>query len=87
MKHRLSCRLRGGNAVRRARSVAENYQAMKSGLRDQAEGAVKEVKGRAKQKWAKAVGAPDKQIEGTVDRLAGKLQRKTGQIKRDKMRE
>jgi uncharacterized protein YjbJ (UPF0337 family) len=60
---------------------------MKSGLRDQAEGAVKEAKGRAKQKWAKAVGAPDKQIEGTIDRAAGKLQKKTGQIKRDTMRE
>ena len=60
---------------------------MKSGLRDQAEGAVKEAKGRAKQKWAKAVGAPDKHIEGTVDRAMGKFQKKTGEIKRDTMRE
>lgn len=48
---------------------------------------MKEAKGRAKQKWAKAVGAPDKHIEGTIERAAGKLQKKTGQIKRDTMRE
>ena len=60
---------------------------MKSGIRDQVEGSLKEAKGRAKQKYAKAVGAPDKHIEGTLDRAAGKLQKKTGQLKRDTMRE
>lgn len=59
---------------------------MKSGIRDQAEGAVKEAKGKVKQKWARAAGAPDKHLEGAVDRAAGKLQKKTGQIKRDTMR-
>jgi uncharacterized protein YjbJ (UPF0337 family) len=60
---------------------------MKSGLRDQVEGSVKEAKGKAKQKYAKVVGAPDKQVEGAVDKLSGRLQKKTGQIKRDTMRE
>jgi uncharacterized protein YjbJ (UPF0337 family) len=60
---------------------------MKSAMRDQAEGTMKDAKGRAKQKWAKAVGAPDKHVEGTIDRAKGKLQKKTGELKRDTMRE
>jgi uncharacterized protein YjbJ (UPF0337 family) len=60
---------------------------MKSGIRDQAEGAMKEVKGQAKQKWAKTTGDPAKHVEGAKDRALGKIQQKTGQIKRDTMRE
>ena len=60
---------------------------MKSAMRDKAEGSVKEMKGRAEQKYAKAVGAPDKHVEGTIDRAKGKLQKKTGELKRDTMRE
>ena len=60
---------------------------MKSGVRDQVEGAAKEAKGAAKQKIAKATGNPQQSVEGAVDRAEGKFQQKTGQIKRDVMRE
>ena len=60
---------------------------MKSGLRDQAEGAAKQAKGNTKQKMAKITGDPEKAAEGYVDETRGKFQKKTGQIKRDVMRE
>ena len=60
---------------------------MKSGLRDQIEGTAKEAKGVGKQKIAKMTGDPKQAMEGAKDEAKGKLQQKTGQIKRDVMRD
>lgn len=60
---------------------------MKSGKRDRMEGSAKELKGTIKQEWARATDNPGKHLEGTKDRAMGKFQRKTGEIKRDVMRE
>jgi uncharacterized protein YjbJ (UPF0337 family) len=60
---------------------------MKSGMRDQVEGAAKEAKGVAKQKVAKVTGDPQQAASGAVDEAKGNLQKKTGQIKRDVMRD
>ena len=60
---------------------------MKSGIRDQAEGAAKEMKGAAKEKIGKATGDPAMKLEGHVDRRLGQAQQKTGQIKRDATRD
>lgn len=60
---------------------------MKSGVRDQIEGTAKDAKGAAKQKIGKAMGDPQTAAEGTLDRAKGKLQKKTGEIKRDAMRD
>ena len=60
---------------------------MKSGLRDQIEGTAKEAKGVGKQKMAKMTGDPQQAAEGAKDQAKGKLQQKTGQIKRDVMRD
>jgi uncharacterized protein YjbJ (UPF0337 family) len=60
---------------------------MKSGVRDQVEGKAKEVKGSVKQKIAKATGNPQQGTEGSIDEARGRLQKKTGEIKRDIMRE
>ena len=60
---------------------------MKSGMRDKIEGSAKEMKGRTKQEWARATGDPQKHVEGSKDRAAGKFQKKSGEIKRDIMRE
>ncbi len=60
---------------------------MKSGMRDQVEGTAKEIKGEAKQKIAKVTGEPEQKVDGAIDRAEGRLQQKTGQIKRDVMRE
>lgn len=60
---------------------------MKSGMRDQAKGAVKEARGIAKQKMAKVTGDPQQAAEGAKDRAKGRIQQKTGEIKCDIMRE
>ncbi|MGH7958615.1 MAG: CsbD family protein [Opitutaceae bacterium] len=60
---------------------------MKSGLRDKIEGTAKEAKGKAKQKVAEATGDPQKAGEGKIDEARGKFQKKTGEIKRDIMRD
>lgn len=60
---------------------------MKSGLRDQVEGAAKEAKGTAEKKIARATGDPQKSAQGSLDKARGKLQKKTGEIKRDAMRD
>lgn len=60
---------------------------MKSGIRDQVEGGAKKAKGEVKQQWAKAAGDPQKHAEGAKDKLEGNFQQKTGQIKRDVLRD
>jgi uncharacterized protein YjbJ (UPF0337 family) len=79
-----------GNGLRTTRSVASTLNQrrfMKSGLRDQVEGAAKEAKGKGKEKIGKATGDPQKAAEGNVDKAMGKLQKKSGEIKRDVMRD
>ena len=46
----------------------------------------KEVKGAAKQKIARKTGNPQQAAEGSIDEAKGRLQKKTGEIKRDVMR-
>ena len=60
---------------------------MKSGIRDQVEGSVKDAKGAVKQEWGKKTGNPAKVVEGTLDRMKGQAQKKTGEIKRDAVRD
>ena len=60
---------------------------MKSGLRDQVEGAAKMAKGKAKKKIGRATGDPETAARGSVDEAKGRLQKKTGQIKRDVTRD
>ena len=60
---------------------------MKSGLRDQVEGAARRAKGVAKQKIAKGTGDPKQASEGKLDEAKGTFQQKTGEIKRDIMRD
>jgi uncharacterized protein YjbJ (UPF0337 family) len=80
-----------GNGRRRTRSVPVGNQPreaiMKSGLRDQVEGAAKEAKGATKQKISKVTGDPPQAAEGAVEEAKGKFQKKTGEIKRDVMRD
>ncbi|MEO6004814.1 MAG: CsbD family protein [Opitutus sp.] len=55
---------------------------MKSSTQDKVEGAAKDLKGRAKEVAGRAVGNPNLQDEGTADRAAGKIQNKTGDVKK-----
>ena len=54
---------------------------MKSSIRDQAEGAFHEMKGKVKEVAGKLSDNPKLQAEGTVEKLAGKVQEKAGQVK------
>lgn len=55
---------------------------MKSSTQDKAEGTAKDLKGRAKEIAGRAVGNPNLQDEGTADRVEGKVQKKTGDVKK-----
>lgn len=55
---------------------------MKSSTQDRVEGEIKDAKGAAKQQWGKATGDMSKRLEGTVDRVEGKVQKAGSDIKR-----
>ncbi len=58
------------------------YTMIKRSTENQAEGKVKEIKGRIKEGVGKATDRPDIQNEGTADRAEGKVQKKVGQIQK-----
>lgn len=55
---------------------------MKSGIRDQAEGTLHEAKGKAKEVVGKLSDNPKLQVAGVVEKIAGKVQGKIGQVKK-----
>ncbi len=55
---------------------------MKSGNRDKAEGKFHEVKGKAKEMAGKLSDNPKLEGEGAGEKLAGKVQKKIGQVKK-----
>lgn len=55
---------------------------MKSSTTDQIKGAAHEAKGKAKEVVGKITGNSDLQDQGTVEKAAGKLQRKVGDVKK-----
>lgn len=54
---------------------------MKTSNRDKAEGAFHELKGKAKEVAGKLSDNPKLQVSGTVEKIAGKVQAKLGQVK------
>lgn len=54
---------------------------MKSSIRDKAEGTFHELKGKAKEVAGKLSDNPKLQVSGTVEKIAGKVQGKIGQVK------
>ena len=54
---------------------------MKSSIRDKAEGTFHELKGKAKEVAGKLSDNPKLQASGTVEKIAGKVQGKIGQVK------
>lgn len=54
---------------------------MKSGNRDKVEGTFHELKGKAREVVGKLSDNPKLQVAGTVEKLAGKVQGKIGQVK------
>jgi len=55
---------------------------MKTSTTDKIEGTVKEVKGKIKEQAGKMTGNPDLQDRGTAENLAGKVQKKVGDVKK-----
>lgn len=55
---------------------------MKSSLKDKAEGALHQVKGKVKEVAGKLTDNPKLEAEGTVEKLAGKAQGKVGDVKK-----
>ena len=55
---------------------------MKSSTKDKIKGTFEEAKGGAKEKTGEAIGNPDMQDRGTIEKTGGKIQRKVGDIKK-----
>lgn len=55
---------------------------MKASSKDEVTGKIHEVKGAAKEKVGKLTNNPDLEAEGKAENIAGKIQRKIGQVKK-----
>ena len=55
---------------------------MKSSIRDKAEGTFHEVKGKINEVAGKLSDNPKLETEGTVETIAGKVQKKISQVKK-----
>ena len=55
---------------------------MKPSTKDQVQGALHELKGKAKEKAGKITNNPNLAAEGQDEKIAGKVQKKVGQIEK-----
>ena len=55
---------------------------MKESTKDQLKGGMHEAKGAVKQKVGEVVGNPDLAEEGNAEKVAGKVQKKVGQVEK-----
>ena len=55
---------------------------MRSSTKDKIEGSVGEAKGKVKEESGKAIGNPNLQDRGTSEKVAGKVQKKIGDVKK-----
>lgn len=55
---------------------------MKSSTRDQAEGTFHQIKGNVKEIAGKLTGKPKLEADGNIEKNAGKVQEKVGEIKK-----
>jgi uncharacterized protein YjbJ (UPF0337 family) len=55
---------------------------MTPSTKDQVEGKFHEVKGKVKEKAGQAVGNPNVEADGQSENLAGKVQKKVGQVEK-----
>ncbi len=55
---------------------------MKQSTRDEAEGTFHDLKGSIKSKVGKVTNDPNLEVEGVVEKIGGKLQKKIGQVER-----
>ena len=55
---------------------------MKQNTKDEAKGTFHEVKGAVKEKVGRAINDPDLEAEGQAEKIAGKVQKKIGQVEK-----
>jgi uncharacterized protein YjbJ (UPF0337 family) len=55
---------------------------MKSSTKDKIKGSVREAKGKVKEESGKAIGNPNLRDRGTDEKVAGKVQKKIGDVKK-----
>jgi uncharacterized protein YjbJ (UPF0337 family) len=55
---------------------------MKQSTKDKAKGKFHEVRGEVKEKVGRATNNPDLEAEGQVEKIAGKVQKRIGQVER-----
>ena len=55
---------------------------MTDSTKDQAQGKFHELKGKVKEQVGKAVGNPNLEDQGTAEKVAGKVQKKVGQVEK-----
>ena len=55
---------------------------MKDSTKDQAQGSLHEMKGKLKEKAGQLTNNPNLQDEGTDEKVAGKIQKKVGQVEK-----
>ena len=55
---------------------------MKPSTKDQITGKLHELKGKVKEKVGKAVGNPNLEEEGQDEKVAGKVQKKVGEVEK-----
>jgi uncharacterized protein YjbJ (UPF0337 family) len=55
---------------------------MRSSTHDKVKGTAKEAVGKVKEETGKAIGNPNLQDRGTAEKVAGKVERKVGDVKK-----
>jgi uncharacterized protein YjbJ (UPF0337 family) len=86
--HSQGCRGFGRMASRQAAGERSSYLpiekelSMKESTKNEAAGKVHEVKGKVKEKLGKATNNPRLQDEGQDEKVAGKIQKKIGQVQK-----
>jgi uncharacterized protein YjbJ (UPF0337 family) len=55
---------------------------MKDSIKNQLEGAAHDLKGKVKETVGRATNNPDLEAEGTGEKLAGKIQKKIGEVEK-----
>ncbi len=55
---------------------------MNSSTKDRVKGTAKEAVGKVKEETGKAIGNPDLEDRGTAEQIAGKVERKVGELKK-----
>lgn len=61
---------------------AKRFMFMKSSTKDKIKGSVREAKGKVKEETGKALGNPNLRDRGTDEKVAGKVQKKVGDVKK-----